>query len=193
MCRGFNGVGGSDAVAVARRRSDLFLSVNLSPVQLQTPGFAQAVTRTVLAAGVTPQQIELEITEGVLLGNDEVTQGTLDQLRQSGFRIALDDFGVGYSSLSYLRRLHVDKIKIDRSFIENIASDPEALALAACIVILGQALGVTVTAEGIETPEQMRLMSTAGCSGLQGYLFSRPVCGHELDALLSEPAAEAAL
>ena len=183
----------SDAVSIARRRPDLFLSVNLSPVQLQTPGFAQTVARTVQAAGVSPQQIELEITEGVLLGNDETTQAALDQLRQSGFRIALDDFGVGYSSLSYLRRLHVDKIKIDRSFIENIASDPEALALAACIVILGQAIGVTVTAEGIETPEQMRLMSTAGCSGLQGYLFSRPVCGSELDALLSEPAAEAAV
>ena len=179
----------SDAVAVARRRPDLFLSVNLSPMQLHAPGFAQAVARTVQAAGVAPQQIELEITEGVLLGDDEVTHSTLDQLRQFGFRIALDDFGVGYSSLSYLRRLHVDKIKIDRSFIENIESDPEALALAACIVILGQAIGVTVTAEGIETPEQKRLMSTAGCNGLQGYLFSRPVCGHELDALLSEAHA----
>ncbi len=179
----------ADAVSVARRRPDLFLSVNLSPVQLHTSGFAQTVVRTVLAAGVPPQQIELEITEGVLLGSDETTQAALDQLRQSGFRIALDDFGVGYSSLSYLRRLHVDKIKIDRSFVENIASDPEALALAACIVILGHAIGVTVTAEGIETAEQMRLMSTAGCSGLQGYLFSRPVCGGELDALLSEPTA----
>ncbi len=182
----------SDALSLARRRPDLFLSVNLSPVQLQTPGFAQTVARMVQAVGVDPQQIELEITEGVLLGNDEVTQGTLDQLRQSGFRIALDDFGVGYSSLSYLRRLHVDKIKIDRSFVENIVSDPEALALAACIVIIGQAIGVTVTAEGIETAEQMRLMSTAGCSGLQGYLFSRPVCGQELDALLAETAAQAA-
>ena len=175
----------SDALSLARRRPDLFLSVNLSPVQLQTPGFAQTVARMVQAVGISPQQIELEITEGVLLGNDEVTQSALEQLRQSGFRIALDDFGVGYSSLSYLRRLHVDKIKIDRSFMENIASDPEALALAACIVILGQAIGVTVTAEGIETAEQMRLMSTAGCSGLQGYLFSRPVCGQELDALLA--------
>ncbi len=180
----------SDAVAVARRRPDLFLSVNLSPVQLHTSDFAQTVARTVQAAGVDPQQIELEITEGVLLGSDETTQAALDQLRQSGFRIALDDFGVGYSSLSYLRRLHVDKIKIDRSFIENIESDPEALALAACIVILGHAIGVTVTAEGIETPEQMRLMSTAGCSGLQGYLFSRPVHGAELDALLSGTAAQ---
>ncbi len=182
----------SDALSLARRRPDLFLSVNLSPVQLQTPGFAQTVARMVQAVGVSPQQIELEITEGVVLGNDEVTQSTLDQLRQSGFRIALDDFGVGYSSLSYLRRLHVDKIKIDRSFVENIASDSEALALAACIVILGQAIGVPVTAEGIETAEQMRLMSTAGCSGLQGYLFSRPVCGPELDALLAETAVQAA-
>ncbi len=183
----------SDAVSVARRRPDLFLSVNLSPVQLHTSGFAQTVARTVQAAGVAPQQIELEITEGVLLGSDETTQAALDQLRQSGFRIALDDFGVGYSSLSYLRRLHVDKIKIDRSFIENIESDPEALALAACIVILGHAIGVTVTAEGIETPEQMRLMSTAGCSGLQGYLFSIPVHGAELDALLSRSAIQAAV
>ena len=183
----------SDAVSVARRRPDLFLSVNLSPVQLHTPDFAQTVAETVRAAGVAPQQIELEITEGVLLGSDETTQAALDQLRQSGFRIALDDFGVGYSSLSYLRRLHVDKIKIDRSFIENIESDPEALALAACIVILGHAIGVTVTAEGIETPAQMRLMSTAGCSGLQGYLFSRPVHGAELDAVLSGKAAQVAV
>ncbi len=182
----------SDALSLARRRPDLFLSVNLSPVQLQTPGFAQTVARMVQAVGVSPQQIELEITENVVLGNDEVTQSTLEQLRQSGFRIALDDFGVGYSSLSYLRRLHVDKIKIDRSFMENIASDPEALALAACIVILGQAIGVPVTAEGIETAEQMRLMSTAGCSGLQGYLFSRPVCGQELDALLAGTPAQTA-
>ena len=176
----------SEAVAVARRRPGLFLSVNLSPVQLRTPGFAQTVARTVQVAGVPPQQIELEITEGVLLGNDEATQSALEDLRRCGFRIALDDFGVGYSSLSYLRRLHVDKIKIDRSFVENVVSDPAALALAACIVTLGQAIGVTVTAEGIETEEQMQLMSKAGCHWLQGYLFSRPVREGELDALLSE-------
>jgi len=133
-----------------------------------------------------PHQIELEITEGVLLEEDHVARDILDRLRAAGFRIALDDFGTGYSSLRYLRRFRVDKIKIDRSFTQNLGHDEEATAIVTSMVTLGHAMGLTVTAEGVESHDQMRLLSDAGCNELQGYLFSRPVPEAEVAALLAE-------
>jgi EAL domain-containing protein (putative c-di-GMP-specific phosphodiesterase class I) len=97
----------------------------------------------------------------------------LQTLREAGFRIALDDFGTGYSSLSYLRQFKVDKIKIDRSFIQNLGHDHEAAAIVTSVVTLGHAMGLTVTAEGVESRNQMQLLHAAGCNELQGYLFSR--------------------
>src|SRR5690606_36569605 len=131
----------------------LSIAVNLSPVQFRATGFARKVTRLVTEAGVDPRQIELEITEGVLVDDDERVRDSLESLRHAGFRIALDDFGTGYSSLSYLRKFEVDKIKIDRSFVHSIG-ESDSTPIVTAVVTLGHAMGLTVTAEGVETADQ---------------------------------------
>jgi EAL domain-containing protein (putative c-di-GMP-specific phosphodiesterase class I) len=133
--------------------------------------------------GVSPSQFELEITEGILLGDDPETHDMLEQLRRLGFSLALDDFGTGYSSLSYLQRYPIDKIKIDRSFIANLGVEAESEAVIGAIVKLAQALNLSVIAEGVETDDQHQRLSAAGCADMQGYLFGRPVDAHEIDAL----------
>ncbi|MFC0202961.1 putative bifunctional diguanylate cyclase/phosphodiesterase [Novosphingobium soli] len=161
------------ACRVAARFPDLFVAVNLSAVQFRSPELAATIIAIARDAGCSPSQIELEITESVLLGDDSVAAEILRCLREAGFRIALDDFGTGYSSLSYLRHFKVDKIKIDRSFTQNLAHDHEAAAIVTSVVTLGHAMGLTVTAEGVESRDQMHLLSAAGCNELQGYLFAR--------------------
>jgi EAL domain-containing protein (putative c-di-GMP-specific phosphodiesterase class I) len=164
-----------EACRMAGRWPDLFIAVNLSAVQFRSPDLAETIIEAARCGGCRPRQIELEITESVLLEEDEVARDILDRLRAAGFRIALDDFGTGYSSLSYLRQFRVDKIKIDRSFTQNLGSDPEATAIVTSMVTLGHAMGLTVTAEGVESRAQMKLLSAAGCNELQGYLFSVPM------------------
>jgi EAL domain-containing protein (putative c-di-GMP-specific phosphodiesterase class I) len=177
------------ACATSRRWPDLFIAVNLSPVQFRSSGFAQRVIEIVRECQADPRQIELEVTEGTLLDNDEFTRSALDTLRRAGFRIALDDFGTGYSSLSYLRQYEVDKIKIDRSFTQHLghAADEDSAAIITAIVALGHTLGLTVAAEGIETEDQRQALAAMGCDQLQGYLFSRAIPENELAGLLSTP------
>jgi diguanylate cyclase (GGDEF)-like protein len=163
----------AQACRMAARLPDLFVAVNVSPVQLRSPALAARFATIVAAAGCRPGQIELEITESVLLGEDTPAAETMRTLRAAGFRIALDDFGTGYSSLSYLRQFKIDKIKIDRSFTSNLAHDAEAAAIVTSVVTLGHAMGLTVTAEGVENRDQMHRLSEAGCHELQGYLFAR--------------------
>ncbi|WP_262271878.1 putative bifunctional diguanylate cyclase/phosphodiesterase [Microvirga yunnanensis] len=174
------------ACATSHRWPDLFVAVNLSPVQFRSGGFAQRVIEIVRECGADPRRIELEVTEGTLLDNDEFTRGALDLLRSAGFRIALDDFGTGYSSLSYLRQYEVDKIKIDRSFIQHLghAADEDSAAIITAIVTLGHTLGLTVAAEGIETEDQKLALAAMGCDELQGYLFSRALPEEEVAGLL---------
>ena len=170
----------AEACRAALDWPQLSVAVNLSPVQFRARGFADKITRLVTEAGVDPKQIELEITEGVLVDNDERVREALQELRRAGFRIALDDFGTGYSSLSYLRKFEVDKIKIDRSFVQNIGETSDSAPIINAVVTLGHAMGLTVTAEGVETARQRDFLKAAGCNEFQGYLFSEPVTEEEI-------------
>ena len=172
-----------EACVAAKRWPNLFIAVNLSPVQFRVAGFAERLIGIVRESGVNPSQIELEVTESIFLNGDDYIRRALAMLRASGMRIALDDFGTGYSSLGYLRQFKIDKIKIDRSFVQNADQNADSVAIVAAVANLGQAMGITVVAEGVETPEQQRFLSAAGCNGMQGYLFSRPVPGDELALL----------
>lgn len=182
-----------EACVVARRWPDLSIAVNLSPVQFRSRDFAREVTATVLAARARPQQIELEVTENILLDDDEQVRRALSALRRDGFRIALDDFGTGYSSLSYLSKFEVDKIKIDRSFTSRLGETDDAAAIIQAVVRLGHAMGLSVTAEGVETDAQHAFLEGAGCNELQGFLFSAAIPVDAIENLLAghEKAAAA--
>jgi diguanylate cyclase (GGDEF)-like protein len=151
------------------------IAINLSPVQFRTRGLATMVTSALAATGLAPDRLELEVTESALLQDDAVTIAILHQLRGLGIHVSMDDFGVGYSSLSYLRKFPFDKIKIDRSFIGTLGESAGSAAIVRTIASLGADLGMTTTAEGIETAEQLELVRQAGCTEAQGYHFSRPV------------------
>lgn len=153
---------------------DLRIAVNVSAIQFQQPGLEQIVLSALAAAGLAPHRLELEITESVLVQDAEAVIACLHRLKAFGVRIALDDFGTGYSSLSYLRRFPFDKLKIDRSFVKDIENRSTA-AIVHAIVSLGIALGMTITAEGVETTEQLAVARTQGCNEIQGYLYSRPL------------------
>jgi len=178
-------------VNVARQWPGLSFAVNVSPVQLRNPAFPDRARGCVELAGVQPRQIEFEITEGVLLADDRVSTTGLAKLREAGFAIALDDFGTGYSSLNYLTRFKVDKIKIDRSFIDRLESAPDAPAIICAVVALGRAMGLSVAAEGVESAEQRDFLTAAGCDELQGFYFSPGMTAdamiHYLDGECASP------
>ena len=178
-----------EACAAANRWPELFVALNLSPVQFRTSGFAERVLEIVRDTGVRPEQLELEVTEGVLIDDDELVRAGLARLRAAGLKIALDDFGTGYSSLSYLRKFEVDKIKIDRSFVQHLGHTVDSAAIIHAVVTLGHAMGLTVTAEGVETGDQQRFLKLAGCNQMQGYLFSRPVPAGQIAALVARRGA----
>ena len=177
-----------EACKVAAEWPKLSVSINLSPVQFCDEGFAERTCRLVREAGVSAHQIEFEVTEGVVLDQNELVRGALRRLRQEGFRIALDDFGTGYSSLSYLRDFEVDRIKIDKSFVQGLGQTLDAGAIVTAVVTLGHAMGLQVTAEGVETADQEDFLRSAGCNVLQGYLFSRAVPAHQLRGSLNAQA-----
>lgn len=162
------------------------LAVNLSPLQFRHPGLVDMVTSALISAGMNPNRLELEITEGVLMQNDPATVTMLHQLKALGVRIALDDFGTGYSSLSYLRSFPFDKIKIDRSFVADMESRADAAAIVRAVASLGTSLGMTTTAEGIETQAQLDRLRADGCTQVQGFLLSRPLDALKFRALLSK-------
>lgn len=180
-----------EACRASKRWNDIFLGVNLSPVQFRTPGFAERIIAIAREEGADPHRLELEITESVLVQNDEMVTQALATLRAEGFRIALDDFGTGYSSLSYLRRFEVDKIKIDRSFVQNLGT-VDAGAIITAVVTLGRAMGLEVTAEGVETNDQSAFLSAAGCNVLQGHFFSRALPEEEVAPILKQRRSRAA-
>ena len=162
------------AAGIAAAEPELFTAVNLSPVQLAQPDFVSKVIRLFSEAGADPRKVELEVTEQVMLDDTMSATGKLQELRDAGFRIALDDFGTGYSSLSYLRQLSIDKIKIDRSFVADLQHSPDSREIIGAIVSLGRAIGLIVSAEGIETRTQAEILLAAGCDQLQGFLFGMP-------------------
>ncbi len=169
-----------EACRAALEWPTLSIAVNLSPAQFRSQGFAARVIDIVQRAGVNPTQIELEVTEGIFIEDDGRVQKAIAELRRSGFRIALDDFGTGYSSLSYLQKFAVDKIKIDRSFIANMGEGADSTAIVNAVVTLGHSMGLTVNAEGVETPAQREFLIEAGCDELQGFLFSKAVPAAEI-------------
>ncbi len=170
---------------------DVRVAVNLSPVQFRSPALVMTVAAALGHAGLDPRRLELEITEGVLLQDSETTLSILHQLKELGVRIAMDDFGTGYSSLGYLRAFPFDKIKIDRSFIADIADRADAVAIVRAVTSLGASLGIATTAEGIETPEQLERLRAEGCTEVQGYLISRPTQAHNISAMLAHDRGEA--
>jgi EAL domain-containing protein (putative c-di-GMP-specific phosphodiesterase class I) len=157
----------------------LRVSVNISPAQFRNPGLLQMVISALAASGLPPERLELEITESVLLGDSEATLATLYQMRDLGVRIAMDDFGTGYSSLSYLQSFPFDKIKIDRSFVKDIADGVGSLNIVRAVTAMAQGLGMTTTAEGVETNEQLEAVRSEGCTEMQGFLFSHPLPAQE--------------
>jgi diguanylate cyclase (GGDEF)-like protein len=165
--------------------SGLRVAVNVSPVQFRNKTLVSAVVSALAASGLHPDLLELEITETVLMNNNEATLTALHQLRSLGVRISMDDFGTGYSSLSYLRSFPFDKIKIDQSFVRDLAERPDSIAIIRAVAGLGLSFGVTTTAEGVETQEQLDQMRAEGCTEVQGYFYSRPVPASEIAQLLS--------
>jgi len=168
---------------------DITVAVNLSPVQFKNPNLVSSVKAALQASGLPADRLELEITESVLLQNSETTLAVLHELRGFGVRISLDDFGTGYSSLSYLRSFPFDKIKIDRSFVTDLATRADSMAIVRAVTGLGKSLGIVTTAEGVETEAQFDLLRREGCTQAQGYLFSQPRPAAEVQAMLSRPRA----
>jgi diguanylate cyclase (GGDEF)-like protein len=166
---------------------DVGVAVNLSPVQFKNPSLVSTVKEALRASGLPAHRLELEITESVLLQNSEATLSVLHELRGFGVRISLDDFGTGYSSLSYLRSFPFDKIKIDRSFVTELATRDDSMAIVRAVTSLGKSLGIVTTAEGVETDAQFELLRREGCTQAQGYLFSRPRPAADVENMLTQP------
>ena len=175
----------------AARWPHLKIAVNVSATQIVRADFLPDVTNLLAETGANASRFEIEITEGVLLGEDVQTQANLRGLRSLGFSLALDDFGVGYSSLGYLIQHRVDKIKIDRSFVTPLGSSPSADAVVGAMIKLGDALGLRVLAEGVETETQRKRLSELGCNELQGYLISKPITADEVDRFVGFAARPA--
>ena len=166
------------------------IAVNLSPIQFRNRDLVRTVAEALEASGLAPQRLELEITESVLLAENEANVSTLHALRGLGVRIAMDDFGTGYSSLGYLRSFPFDKIKIDRSFVSQVGENPHCSAIVRAVAGLGASLGIATTAEGVETAAQFALLRAEGCSEVQGFLFSRPLTAAEARALLDQDTSD---
>jgi len=150
------------------------VAVNVSPRQFQHPGFLDSVREALHSSGADPAQIELEITEGAVMGDAESTIRTLHALRELGLQLAIDDFGTGYASLSYLRRFPLNRLKIDQSFIRPLGRSHEDRAIVEALIHLSHSLGLHVVAEGVETAEQQACLTELGCDAMQGYWFARP-------------------
>lgn len=155
--------------------SRLSIAVNVSGVQLHDPNFVERVMGVIRRTGADPHLLKLEVTESFEISKVEEVIGKMAALRRTGIRFSLDDFGTGYSSLSYLKRLPIDQLKIDKSFVRDILVDPNDAAIAETIIALGETLGLSVIAEGVETHEQHAFLERQGCRGFQGYLFGRPM------------------
>jgi EAL domain-containing protein (putative c-di-GMP-specific phosphodiesterase class I) len=172
--------------------ADLKIAVNLSPAQFRSKSIGLIVAAALGSTGLAPQRLELEITESALLQDSDATGAALHELRRLGVRIAMDDFGTGYSSLSYLRSFPFDRIKIDRAFVQDLGRKPDCIAIFETIVGLGRGLGIATTAEGVETPEQLRIVADLGCSEVQGFLLGAPGPASRVPELLQARRIKAA-
>jgi diguanylate cyclase (GGDEF)-like protein len=172
------------ALSDAARWPDFYIAVNLSPMQVRDRKFVDLVAAVLAESRVPPARLVLEVTEGVLIDNPETAKARLDDLRALGLKLALDDFGSGYSSLTYLQRLPFDKLKVDRGFVAALDHSANAGVIIQAVIALGRALDLTMLVEGIETEEQRALVRLAGCDEMQGYLFARPAPREEIDRML---------
>ena len=170
----------------ALRWPHLTLSVNVSPTQFRRARFVERLVESVSETGFPLTRLELEVVETAFFEDPASAEAQLRHLRSFGIGLALDDFGIGYSSLSYLRRMPFTKLKIDKSFIDDVTMMHSA-AIVHAVIALARAIGLKVTAEGVETKEQQNFLRIAGCHYLQGYLFSKPVAAVDIDVLLSAP------
>jgi len=171
-------------MAAVKWPGDLRVAVNLSAVQFRSSAVLDLVDEALFMSGLPPERLELEITESALIEDHDGAQATLMALRARGVRVAMDDFGTGYSSLAYLRRFPLDKLKIDGMFVRSLDSDQDAQAVVTAIITLAQTLRLDITAEGVETAEQLVMLRALGCGDVQGFLISRPMPGHEVVAYL---------
>ena len=164
---------------------DITVSVNVSSRQLRRGNLVESVDAALQSAGLEPRFLEIELTEGTLGDDTELARRTLERLRTLGVNVSIDDFGTGYSSLSYLQHFPIDKLKIDKSFVNEV-SDTTSSALPAAIIGLAKSLNLDVIAEGVETAEQMRQLAELGCYKMQGFLFSRPLAATDVGTFISE-------
>ena len=169
----------------SRRWPGLRIAVNVSPIQFRNRGFVDMVKSIIAESGIEPQRLELELTEGVLIQDAEQAETVMMDLRAQGIRMGLDDFGSGYSSMIYLRRFAFDKIKIDKALLESMETSGEGAIILDSIISLGHALGLTVTAEGVEHKDQVDFLRRLGCDELQGYYFAPPLPVEDIDAMMS--------
>jgi EAL domain-containing protein (putative c-di-GMP-specific phosphodiesterase class I) len=179
------------ACAQAKRWQDeglppVRMAVNLSSVQFLEPELEVRIARVLAETGLPPEWLELELTESILLRNIEETLATLADIKSMGVHLSIDDFGTGYSSLSYLKRFPVDALKIDRSFIRDVTTNPDDAAITTSILLMGRSLKLRVVAEGVETRSQLAFLRVLECDEAQGYLFSRPLPADEAGALLAK-------
>jgi diguanylate cyclase (GGDEF)-like protein len=174
------------ALQEAKRWPDLYIAVNLSPLQVRDRAIVDLVRSALAESGVSPKRLMLEITEGVLIDNPDEMVKRIEDLHGLGVRIALDDFGSGYSNLGYLQRFPLDKLKIDRSFVVALGTSANGGVLIQAIVALGRALGLSTTVEGVETEQQRVLLRLAGCDEMQGYLFAKPAPAKAIDKLIAQ-------
>jgi EAL domain-containing protein (putative c-di-GMP-specific phosphodiesterase class I) len=156
--------------------SPFVMGVNVSAAQLRNVSFLRLVQTVLNETGLAPKYLEMETTESMLLSEDEEASSQLLGLSELGVRLAIDDFGTGYSSFSYVRRFRFDRLKIDRSFVQDLNEDPNDVDITAAIIDLGRILKMDVIAEGVETKEQLDILRSLGCGQIQGYYFSRPLC-----------------
>jgi EAL domain-containing protein (putative c-di-GMP-specific phosphodiesterase class I) len=166
------------------------VAVNVSPVQLRDPGFLDSIASAIDLAGIAPHRLQIEITESVLLQDMDETLRVLERLKAIGVGLSIDDFGTGYASLSYLRKFPFDTLKIDQSFIREMAVDGESFAIIESTLGLAHRLGMGTVAEGVETVEQMNLLRAMKCSRVQGYLINRPHPASAIPAMLARDAVD---
>jgi predicted signal transduction protein with EAL and GGDEF domain len=171
----------------ARDYPALRVAINVSMLQFARPDFVETVSRALTGSGVPPQCIELELTESIIMRDVEASVRRMTALREVGVSIAIDDFGTGYSSLNYLRRLPVDALKVDRSFIAELSPYGGSLPLIQTIVALAHNMGLAVVAEGVETREQLKLLRNVGCDKVQGHLFGEPLTLEAAEELMRRP------
>jgi EAL domain-containing protein (putative c-di-GMP-specific phosphodiesterase class I) len=167
------------------------VAVNVSAVQFRQEGFTKTIRRVLDETGLAPQYLELELTESLLLSNADVVFSVLHQLTAMGLRLAIDDFGTGYSSLSYLKKFPVSKLKIDRSFIRDIAVNPDDMAITTAIISMAKSLNLKVIAEGVENEAQMSFLRAHRCDEIQGYYFCKPLAADEVADKLRADDSEA--